>query len=69
MSWNKPVADNFIENTLDEIIQRRHAVAHTAETIDINRAELKESIRFLKLVAKLLDAELKRCVDDILNAV
>jgi RiboL-PSP-HEPN len=67
--WNKPITHNSIEKTLDEIIQRRHAVAHTAVALDISRAELKESIRFLKIVAKLLDAELKKCVDNILEAV
>ena len=67
--WNKPIAHNFIEYTLDEIIQRRHAVAHTADALDITRAELKESIRFLKVVAKLLDTELKKYVDAILDVV
>jgi hypothetical protein len=64
--WNKPIADGSIADTLDEIVRRRHVVAHTADALNITRAELKESIRFLKIVAKLLDAELKKCVDDIL---
>lgn len=64
--WTKPTAHSFISDKLDEIIQRRHVVAHTADALNITRAEIKDSIKFLKIIGKLLDLQLKSYVDDIL---
>ena len=65
--WGQPVANLFIEGKLDEIVQRRHKVAHTADVLNITRADLKESIIFLKILANLLDIELKNHVRQILK--
>ena len=34
---NKPVAQHFIKDKLDEIVNTRHVVAHTADTLNITR--------------------------------
>jgi hypothetical protein len=60
VKWRKPVAHTFIADKLDEIVNRRHVVAHTAYALAITRGQLKESIRFLKVLAELLDAAIKR---------
>jgi RiboL-PSP-HEPN len=58
--WRKPVAHSFIADKLDEIVNRRHVVAHTAYALAITRGQLKESIRFLKILAELLDTTIQR---------
>ncbi|HEX8472602.1 MAG TPA: HEPN domain-containing protein [Pyrinomonadaceae bacterium] len=58
--WRKPVAHTFIRDKLDEIVNRRHRVAHTALALGISRGQLKESVRFLKILAELLDDEVRR---------
>lgn len=65
--WKKPEATTFIHDKLDEIVQRRHRVAHTANALNITRSELNESIKFLKILATLLDGELKRHIKQILK--
>ncbi len=66
--WRKPVATTFIADKLEEIVQRRHRVAHTANALNITRSELNESIKFLKIVATLLDMELRRHIRDIIRS-
>jgi len=57
--WRSPTAQTFIEDKLDEIVNRRHLVAHTADALAITRSDLKASIRFLKILATLLDSEMR----------
>ncbi len=54
----KPEAQSFVEDKLQEIVNRRHVVAHTADALKITRGNLKESLRFLEILAEVLDAEL-----------
>jgi hypothetical protein len=60
--WGKPVAHTFIADKLDEIVSRRHVVAHTAYALGITRGQLRESIRFLRILAELIDSTIKRQV-------
>ena len=50
-----------------EIVNRRNKVAHTANALDIGRAELRESVRFLRIVAVLLDCELAQQVRKLIR--
>jgi len=63
--WQTRVAHTFIPDKLDEIINRRHIVAHTANALNIARSDLNESLKFLKILASLLDLELKKHMDGI----
>lgn len=65
--WGQPVANLFIEGKLDEIVQRRHKVAHTADVLNVTRNALHESIKFLKIIAYLLDLELKKHIKQIMK--
>jgi hypothetical protein len=67
--WKKPVAIIFIADKLNEIVNRRHIVAHTANALNITRAQLNESIRFLKILTELLDIEIKYKINQILSNV
>lgn len=65
--WKRPTHSTFIEDKLDEIINRRHLVAHTADALKIARSDLNESIKFLKILSKVIDSELKKHISDIKN--
>jgi len=56
--WKAPTASTFIEDKLQEIINRRNRVAHSADTLGIARADLAESVRFLSDLAAVIDQEL-----------
>jgi hypothetical protein len=58
--WGVPIAHTFIKDKLDEIVYRRHVVAHTANALNITREQLKESLRFLKILSELIDKELDK---------
>ena len=63
--WGKPESTNFLSEKLDEIVNRRHVVAHTASALNITRGALAESMRFLDVIAEALDAELEIQVNSI----
>lgn len=58
--WGQPVSNSFIADKLDEIVRTRHVVAHTADTLNISRKTQNESMKFIKLLAELLEKELDK---------
>ena len=56
--WGKITAHTFVRDKLQEIVSRRHVVAHTADTLKIGRSDLKESIRFIRILVEMIEAEL-----------
>lgn len=56
--WGQPISDNFIADKLDEIVRTRHVVAHTADTLHITRKTQNDSIRFIKILAEILQRNL-----------
>lgn len=66
--WGKPIAATFIPDKLDEIVNRRHVVAHTAIVFNVTRSQLRESTKFLKIISELLDATTKTYVRDLTKA-
>lgn len=67
VKWGKPESYSFIPDKLSEIVDRRHVVAHTANALNIIRTDLREAVRFLKILAELLDPHLKTHVEEILD--
>lgn len=57
--WRRPVANTFVQDKLDEIVNRRHVVAHTGSALSISRGQLRESVRFLRILAEVIDNELR----------
>jgi hypothetical protein len=66
--WTKPVAHTFISDKWDEIVNRRHIVAHTANALSITRNQLKESIKFAKIFAELIDNEIRNKINEIVRS-
>lgn len=64
--WGQAVSVNFISDKLDEIVRTRHVVAHTADTLNITRKSQNEAIRFLKILAELLEKELEKHIKILL---
>jgi hypothetical protein len=57
--WKSPTSATFIPDKLDEIVNRRHVVAHRANALNITRTELKQATKFLTILATLLDSEMR----------
>jgi RiboL-PSP-HEPN len=62
-AWAKPEAAAFISGKLEEIVNRRHKVAHTGVALDITRGQLNEAVKFLQILATLLDKQLRNHID------
>jgi len=66
--WGRPEAHTFLRDKLNEIVNRRHVVAHTANALNTTRTQLRESIKFLKILADLIDSQVKEKVSEIKRA-
>ena len=64
--WGKPEASSFLNDKLDEIVNARHVVAHTARSLSISRADLGEWPLFLKALAKALDRRLEAYRENVI---
>lgn len=64
--WGSVVAATFIEDKLNQIVNVRHVVAHTADTLNITKTSQKEAIKFLKILSELLDKELDKHIKHLL---
>jgi hypothetical protein len=53
--WGKPVSHTFLVDKLKEVVNRRHVVAHSANALNVSRSDLRESMRFLRILAETLD--------------
>ncbi len=58
--WGTKVPTQFIKDKLNEIINRRNEVAHKSIASRITKKDLIESIKFLMIIAKLLDKIYKK---------
>lgn len=63
--WHKAESATFVPDKLNEIVQRRHRVAHTGAALDITRSQLNESLKFLRILSSLLDAQLRDHIDGL----
>ncbi len=65
--WKSPTAATYISDYLDQILSRRHKVAHTANALNISRHDLQESVRFLETLASVCDDFLGMYIKQILH--
>ena len=63
--WGIKVPTQFIKDKLNEIVDRRNLVAHKSIASRIIKKDLIESIKFLKIMAKLLDYVYKNQIHKI----
>ena len=66
IKWGGAVAVTFIEDKLNEIVNVRHVVAHTADTLNITKASQNEALKFLRVLAELLDREIDKHIKNLL---
>lgn len=52
--WGSPISDDFIPDKLDEIVQRRHKIAH-GQILNVTRQDLLDSVKFLDDLSFALD--------------
>ena len=64
-NWKSVVSDEFIKETLFSIVNRRHLVAHTADIPNITKKDIEEAIRFLKVLAEVLEEALSAHINDL----
>lgn len=65
VKWKTPVAHDFISSKLDDIVRTRHVVAHTADTLNISRTTQNESLKFLRILAELLEKHLNKHIKSV----
>ncbi|MCS0500524.1 HEPN domain-containing protein [Protaetiibacter mangrovi] len=58
--WGQPTASTFVVDTLEAVVGRRHAVAHTASILNTSRADLVQWHKFLNVLVSVLDDALGR---------
>ena len=57
--WKQPVAHTFIADTLEGVVNRRHLAAHGGVGLSFSRKDLRDSLRFLTILAEVFDIELR----------
>jgi len=65
--WGEIVAATFIEDKLNEIVNTRHIVAHTADTLNITKKSQNDAIKFLKILAELLEKEMDTHIKNLIR--
>lgn len=63
--WGKPVSHTFLVDKLKEVVNRRHVVAHTANALNVSRSDLRESLRFLRILAETLDTAIGKHIASV----
>jgi hypothetical protein len=59
----------LLAEKLDEIINKRHTVAHTGKALNLSREDLKKHLGFLKKFAEAYDQCLDKHIQDILQRI
>ncbi len=66
--WPKPEADTFLQDKLEEVVQRRNAVAHRVDVRRITRQQLAEAPYFLTCLSAVLDEALEDYIRGLLQS-
>ena len=65
IQWGGPTSPSLISAKLDEIVGRRHKIAH-GQILNIARKDLWESIKFLRALSLAMDNCMGSCITDII---
>lgn len=57
--WGAPVASTYPRDKLEEIVSRRHEVAHSGRALNVSRLSLDESVKFIRALSSSLELELR----------
>lgn len=66
-AWRKSESIRFVEDKLDEIVEKRHLVAHTADALNISRSDLNLWLKFLRLFAEALDTQTEQYIQNLVS--
>jgi hypothetical protein len=66
-AWGSRTAQTFVRDTLNNIVLRRHIVAHTASVLSISRSDIEDSRRFLQTLTGVLDVFLEKHVTKVIS--
>jgi hypothetical protein len=58
--WGTPVSHSFIPDKLEEIVQRRHRLAHGVRGLVFSRKDLREGLRFTRVLCDVVDIEVRQ---------
>jgi hypothetical protein len=58
--WRKPEMHTYLRDKLDEVVVRRHRVAHAADVLSVSRADLQHGLEFLHTLSETIDAFLEQ---------
>lgn len=64
--WHHPASEKFIEDKLAGILNRRHHVAHKADILNVSRKDLKDEVRFMKILATVVEKRTKLHIKDMI---
>jgi hypothetical protein len=67
--WGGPVSHSFVADKLDEIVQRRHRLAHGMRGLVFSRKDLREGLRFVRILCEVLDMEVRQHFREIGKAL
>ena len=67
--WGTPVPQTFMTDKLDEIVDRRHGIAHTGRAEGVARSALAETTRFLGTLGELVEETVSTVMTDLLQAI
>jgi len=67
--WGKAVAQNFIKEKLDEIISKRHVIAHTADVMTISRSDINDHKKFMECLVGALYDHLNAHIGSIVDRI
>lgn len=65
VAWGKVESTTFVSDKLDETVNARHVVAHTANALGVTRDNLTEWPRFLRVWTRVLDRRLDAYVAEL----
>ncbi len=57
--WKKQETKTFIRDKLEEIVGKRHAVAHTANATNLSRSDIALYRKFINVLARCIDTRLR----------
>lgn len=63
--WGQVVSDSFLNDKLNEIVERRNGIAHRGRADRVSRQDLRESAKFMRAFSAVLEMRCRRAVRDL----
>lgn len=63
--WGSAVATTFINDKLDEIVHKRHEVAHASYVLNVTPQDLRAYLKFLRVLGQVLESQVRTHVNKV----